>query len=103
MMRWMNNQSLTVIAQIQAQPGRESAVRQELLALLVPSRADAGCLNYDLHQGLDNPALFLFHETWASPAHLEAHLRKPDLQAALARIGPWLAAPPQVTRWEKIG
>ena len=53
----MNDKSLTVTAQVKAKPGMESQMRQELLSLVAPSRQDAGCLNYDLHQGVDNPAL----------------------------------------------
>ena len=46
----MKAESLTVVAQIKAKPGKESQVRQELLSLVAPSRQDDGCLNYDLHQ-----------------------------------------------------
>ena len=99
----MNATSLTVIAQIKAKPGQESLVRQDLLSLVAPSRKDAGCLNYDLHQALDNPAFFLFHENWTSKAHLDAHLQKPDLQAVLTRVGQLVAEPPQIMLWEKIG
>lgn len=99
----MNAKSLTVVAQIKAKPGKEAQVRQELLSLVAPSRKDAGCLNYDLHQALDNPALFLFHENWISEAHLEQHLQKPDLKAVLARLEQLVADPPQITLWKKIG
>jgi quinol monooxygenase YgiN len=99
----MNANSLTVVAQIKAKPGKEAQVRQELLSLVAPSRKDAGCLNYDLHQALDNPALFLFHENWISEAHLEQHLQKPDLKAVLARLEQLVADPPQITLWKKIG
>jgi quinol monooxygenase YgiN len=99
----MNAKPLTVLAQIKAKPGKETQVRQELLSLVAPSRKDAGCLNYDLHQALDHPALFLFHENWTSKAHLDQHLQKPDLQATLARLGQLVAEPPQITLWEKIG
>ena len=99
----MNTKSLTVIAQIKAKPGKESSVRQELLSLVAPSRKDAGCLNYDLHQALDDPALFLFHENWTSKAQLDQHLQKPDLQAVLAKLGQLVAEPPRITLWEKIG
>lgn len=99
----MNTKSLTVIAQIKAKPGKESSVRQELLSLVAPSRKDAGCLNYDLHQALDNPALFLFHENWTSKAQLDQHLQKPDLQAVLAKLGQLVAEPPSITLWDKIG
>jgi quinol monooxygenase YgiN len=83
----MNADSLTVVAQIKAKPGKESQVRQELLSLVDPSRNDAGCLNYDLHQALDNHALFLLHENWTTEAHLEQHLQKQDVKAVLARLG----------------
>lgn len=99
----MNAKSLTVIAQIKAKPGKESQVRQELLSLVTPSRRDDGCLNYDLHQALDTPTRFMFHENWTSKAHLDRHLQKPDLQAVLARVGELVSEPPQITLWEKIG
>jgi quinol monooxygenase YgiN len=99
----MKAESLTVTAQVKAKPGKESQVRQELLSLVDPSRTDDGCLNYDLHQALDNPAHFLFHENWTSEAHLERHLQKPELKAVLARVGQLVAEPPQITLWKKIG
>jgi quinol monooxygenase YgiN len=99
----MNAESLTVVAQIKAKPGQESHVRQELLSLVAPSRKDAGCLNYDLHQALDNHALFLLHENWTTEAHLEQHMQQPDVQVVLARLVPIVAEPPQITLWKKIG
>jgi quinol monooxygenase YgiN len=99
----MNAKSLTVVAQVKAKPGKESEVRRELLSLVAPSRRDPGCLKYDLHQAVDNPAQFLFHENWTSKAHLDQHLQKPDLQATLARVGQLVAEPPQITLWERIG
>ena len=99
----MNTKSLTVIAHIKARPGKESQVRQELLSLVSPCRQDEGCLNYDLHQAVDNPALFVFYENWASKAHLDKHLQTPHVQAALAKVGQLVAEAPQITLWEKIG
>jgi len=98
----MKANTLTVIAQVKAKPGKEAEVRKELLSLVAPSRKDEGCLNYDLHQSADNPAEFLFHENWASRALLDKHLQKPDLQAVLARVGQLVAEPPQITFWGKI-
>jgi len=98
----MNSNSLTVIAQLKAKPGKEAEVRKELISLVDPSRRDAGCLNYDLHQAVDNPALFMFHENWVGKAHLDQHLQKPDLKATLDRVGQMLSEPPQITLWGKI-
>ena len=98
----MNAKPVTVVARVKAKPGKEAEMRKELQSLLAPSRRDEGCLSYDLHQGRDNPALFLFFENWASKEHLDRHLQKPDLQAALARAGQLAAEPPEISLWEKL-
>jgi quinol monooxygenase YgiN len=96
------NGKVTVIAQIHAKPGREAEVRQALLALCEPTRAEKGCINYDLHQSLQDPALFLFHENWASNADLDAHSQSPHLQAWRKLAAELLVEPPHVTRWMEI-
>jgi len=45
----------TLIAHVRAKPGQESRVRQVLEGLLAPTRAEAGCINYDLHQSQKGP------------------------------------------------
>jgi quinol monooxygenase YgiN len=95
--------TLTVVATIRAKPGKEAALRQELLALIPSTRKEPGCINYDLHQAVDNPAHFLFHENWTSKQHLDDHLARPHLQAFPAKAPELLAEPPQITLWEKIG
>jgi len=98
----MTAKPVTVIAHVKARPGKEAEVKKELLSLVEPSRRDAGCLNYDLHQAADNPAMFMFHEIWSSKALLDQHLQKPDLQAVLGRVGQMVAEPAQITLWERI-
>lgn len=95
--------TLTVVAVLKAKPGQETALRQELLALIPTTRQEPGCLNYDLHQAVDQPGHFLFHENWTSTQHLDDHLARPHLTAFLAKAGELLAEPPQITLWEKIG
>ena len=99
----MNAQPLTVVATLKAKPGQEAQLRQELLSLIPTTRAEPGCLNYDLHQATDNPTLFLVHENWTSKQHLDDHLASPHLQAFFAKAGELLAEPPQIVLWEKIG
>jgi quinol monooxygenase YgiN len=99
----MTTKSLTVLARITAKSGMESQVRDVLLSIVNPSRNDPGCLNYDLHQAQENPALFLFHENWTSKSHLDQHLRTPHVQAALGKLGQLLAQAPEITHWERIG
>ncbi len=70
---------LTVIAHMRAKPGREQDLRDALTALVEPTSREAGFVNYDLHQGVEDPRFFTFYENWLSGEHLDAHLRTPHL------------------------
>ena len=96
------NGKVTVVAQIRAKPGREPEVKQALLALCGPTRAEKGCINYDLHQALEDPGFFLFLENWASKADLDAHSQSAHLQAWRKLAAELLVEPPKVTRWSEI-
>ena len=95
--------NLTVVATCKAKPGKEAVLRQELLALIATTRKEPGCLNYDLHQDVDNPGQFMFHENWTSKQHLDDHLAQLHLKAFFAKVPELVAEPPQITLWEKIG
>jgi quinol monooxygenase YgiN len=96
-------EAVTVVVRIRAKEGRETEVRRELLALLAPTRAERGCLGYDMHEMPDEPTLFLFHETWASDADLDRHLMEEHVQSWIAKADALLAEPMQLSRWRKLG
>nr|WP_323368241.1 putative quinol monooxygenase [Thalassotalea sp. HSM 43] len=56
--------NLTIVANIIAKADRVDLVKAELLKLIDVTRAEAGCLQYDLHQDNDNPQHFMFFENW---------------------------------------
>ncbi len=62
----MANQQLTIIARILAIEEKRELVKKELLKLIEVTRAEEGCINYDLHQDNENPNSFLFYENWAN-------------------------------------
>ncbi|MDN5749601.1 MAG: antibiotic biosynthesis monooxygenase [Pseudonocardia sp.] len=80
-----NRELLSVVATMRAQPGKEQELRELLESLISPTRAEEACVTYALHQGAQDPAVFIFYENWASQAALDAHLGTPHLQAALRR------------------
>ena len=94
--------TLTVVATFQAQAGKESELRAALAGLLAPTRREAGCLNYDLHQSPQEPAKFLFHENWTDQAALDAHLKSPHIQKLLPDVDELCVAFPQITIWKQI-
>ena len=95
----MPDKPVTVIARIHAKPGKEDETRKELEALLEPIRAEAGCINYDMHRSADDPALFMFHENWTSKQALDEHLATPHLKAFMGKQPQLLAKPVEITLW----
>jgi quinol monooxygenase YgiN len=82
---------LTILAFFRAKPGQTQALGTALSALVDPTRAEPECLNYDLHQSLDDADVWLVHENWRSATGLETHMRSPHLTAFL-NIAPHLVA-----------
>lgn len=98
----MTLKKITVIARIKAKPGLEEEVKRQVMALVSPTRAEAGCINYDLHQAIDDPSVLMLYENWVSRQSLDEHLKMPYLEAFKAKAGELLAEPLQITLWEMI-
>ena len=77
---------LTVIAHMRAAPGKRDELRAALEALVEPTSREKGYVNYDLHQGIEDPDRFFFYENWESGTDLDAHLDAPHLRDFAARI-----------------
>ena len=95
-------QLLTVVAEMQAQPGKEDALRGAVLALIEPTRQEEGCVQYDLHLHSSDPARFVFYENWTSQAHLDHHAASPHIQEFRSAIADLLAAPPRIETYLRI-
>ncbi|MEK6153997.1 putative quinol monooxygenase [Flavobacteriaceae bacterium 3-367] len=75
----MKNEQLTIVAQIWAKEEKRDLVKAELIKLIAPTRAEEGCINYDLHQDNENPNLFLFFENWESRELWQQHMNNAHL------------------------
>ncbi len=93
----------TVVAQVKAKPEFVETVKRACLALIEPSRADKGCLNYDLYQSTADLSVFVFYENWESLEDLEHHLESPHALAFDEKTSGMLAEPEAITYLEKIG
>ncbi len=70
---------LTVVAKLKAKNGREEQLGRMLRSLVEPTRAEEGCINYDLHRSHEDPGLLIFYESWESRPVWEAHMTSPHL------------------------
>ena len=71
---------VVLIVALRARPGREAELEKELRALVAPTRAERGCLAYDLHASSGQPGLFLQREIWRSLAHHQKHWETPHMK-----------------------
>ncbi len=81
----MGRDGLTAMGLARAKPGREAELGRRLAGLVAPTRAEPGCLAYDLHRSQTDPAVWVLIEAWRSPADLAAHVESAHLQAFLAQ------------------
>lgn len=98
----MTDKKVTVMARITAKTGMADTVKQEILALVAPTRMEPGCINYDLHQSSSDPCLFMLYENWKSIKDLEEHLEMPYLKAFKEKADRLLAAPLDITLWDMM-
>ncbi len=94
---------LYVVARILARAESVPFVRESLTGLLAPTRAEDGCIVYDLFQNDADPTDFTFYEEWTNSARLDVHAASAHIASTFARLDGHLAAPPDVRRYTKLG
>ncbi|WP_017446686.1 putative quinol monooxygenase [Gayadomonas joobiniege] len=71
---------LTVIADIYAEKDQIERVKQALIGLIEPTKQEAGCLDYELHQDNQAPSHFIFYENWASFEAWQDHMQSEHIR-----------------------
>ncbi|AJO76391.1 MULTISPECIES: putative quinol monooxygenase [Pseudomonas] len=72
--------AFTAIATLVAKSGQQAVLLRELSALVRPSREEAGCQFYNLHQDAEDQGTFYVLERWDDEAALAFHNDTPHFQ-----------------------
>ena len=75
---------LTIVANIITKADKINLVKSELLKLIDITRAEKGCINYDLHQDNESPTHFMLYENWESRELWQTHMGNQHLQDYMA-------------------
>lgn len=62
-------------------PSSIVTVREELLKLVVETRKEEGCLQYDLHEDNSVSGRFIFYENWSSRELWQQHMNSEHIKA----------------------
>lgn len=82
----METNTIRVIARFTAKPGHVREAAEILSALVEPTRAEEGCVTYELLQNNSDPTDFTFVEEWTSREALERHLATDHIAEGRRRI-----------------
>ena len=72
-----------LVAVFEAKPETWGELRGRLEDLVEVSRAEPGCVRYELHTDVGEPRRFVFLEEWADADALALHNKAPHLLALL--------------------
>ncbi|REJ74840.1 MAG: antibiotic biosynthesis monooxygenase [Acidobacteria bacterium] len=92
------SQPFTIIADLEAQPGRGDAVAAAIASsgAIELTRSESGCVAYDVSRDVDAPDRFVAYECWRDLAALESHLATRHFAAVGAALEGLLAGAPKV-------
>jgi quinol monooxygenase YgiN len=94
---------LTVVAEVEAKPGKEAELRATLLEMIAPTRREDGCVQYDLHVHSSDLGKFVFYENWTSAEALAHHAESPHVKALGEKLKDLATGPARVETYNRIG
>ena len=98
----MSNNALHVVARHFAKPESVEPLRELLVSLVEPTRAEPGCLKYELFQNIDDPTDFTFVETFAGDAAFAAHAAAPYVKALSTTLPPLTSRASDVRKYRAV-
>jgi quinol monooxygenase YgiN len=98
----MADKPVIVYGRFKAKPGKEDELRQSLIDLIAPTRQEAGCISYEMHQQPQDAAQFMSYEIWRSQTDIDQHMQTPYVAAVVARAEEMIELPFELSIWEKL-
>lgn len=95
---------ITIIAKLQANPGKEDELRAVLTEMVSQVKQhEAGKVPaYSLHTSNDDPTMFLFYEQYADADAFDAHGKTDHMRDMGGKLRGVLAGRPVIERYEQI-
>jgi quinol monooxygenase YgiN len=94
---------LYIFGRFHARAGNEAAVAEAINDVLLPTRAEAGCLSIHAFRSIRDTGLFFIHSGWVSEEAFEIHAALPHTVRFLERVEPLLDHPLDVSRTGLLG
>lgn len=86
----------TVIVLLESKLGKEAELKNALTQVAEKSRSEKSCLEYRIHQDVENPTKFGIYEKWQNQDLHQHQFEKPYIQKFASQAESLLASPYQV-------
>lgn len=77
-------------------------VKSNLEQLVVEAIKEKGCLQYELHQNVTNPTIFVFHETWENKELFDLHNSQEYIKDFFNKVPKLLDEPVEILFTNKL-
>ena len=95
--------SLTIIATLTVQPGKEAAFEEAVRPLVAHVKtSEPGTLTYVLHRAAGKPGKFMFYEVYKDREALAAHVASPPMQHFTGAVGSCLVGQPDIEMYDAL-
>jgi len=92
---------LSAFATIVLKPSHFAQARAAVVGIVARTRAEAGCMAFELHEAPDEATLHLY-EVWADSAAFEAHHAEDYTREIFRKYEQWLAKPVEITFMQPV-
>ncbi|MGA8474279.1 MAG: putative quinol monooxygenase [Candidatus Cybelea sp.] len=99
-MEFENAAMLVLAAKCSGKPERRNDILRLAAQVTAPSKSEAGCIAYDVHERVSGNNEFLFFEEWADQAALDFHFQTPHFREFIKELAPCLQGPPNIRVYE---
>ena len=65
---------ITIVAHMQCVPGTEPEIMDAARWFIAATRAEPGCVEFDLHRQLNDPTKFVWYENFVDQEAVDAHV-----------------------------
>jgi quinol monooxygenase YgiN len=89
---------MIVVARARVRTGQAARLLAAVAPFVAASRAEPGCVEYDIYVSATEYEEIASVERWASAAAAEAHLAAAHTATFLAAVADCLAGPPEIRR-----
>lgn len=93
---------INITAIIKSKLETVESTKELLTEMAINSKNEKACIQYDLHQSIEEPTHFFFHEIWENEEGLALHNTKSYIMKFVKQAETILAETPEIYKTHKI-